>query len=254
MKTNIRNDICYITFDRPQAKNAFNEEAATKLASEISSVSPKEISAIVLTGKGDAFSAGGDIETMAKREETSAEAYTRIQKSLGAVAKEILTAELPIIAAVNGDAVGAGLSIVLLCDFAYAAESARFGASFINVGLIPDMGASILLPQIIGLRKTKELVFTGKLIDGEEANEIGIINECLPESRLDDKIKEVTTRLRDLPTQNIGLAKRALHENIGRQLRDGLDHEAHLQTLAYDTPGHKEGVNAFLEGRDPNFE
>ncbi|MFB6254378.1 MAG: enoyl-CoA hydratase/isomerase family protein [Halobacteriaceae archaeon] len=246
MKTNIRNDICYITFDRPQAKNAFNEEAATKLASEISSVSPKEISAIVLTGKGDAFSAGGDIETMAKREETSAEAYTRIQ--------EMLTAELPIIAAVNGDAVGAGLSIVLLCDFAYAAESARFGASFINVGLIPDMGASILLPQIIGLRKTKELVFTGKLIDGEEAATIGLINECVPEPQLDDKIDQVTTRLRNLPTQNIGLAKQALHENIGRQLRDGLDHEAHLQTLAYDTQGHKEGVNAFLEGRDPNFE
>ncbi|MFB6253579.1 MAG: enoyl-CoA hydratase/isomerase family protein [Halobacteriaceae archaeon] len=254
MKTDIRNEIYYITFDRPQAKNAFNAEAAIELASEISSVSPSEISAIVLTGEGDAFSAGGDIETMANREETSAEAYTRIQQSLGAVAEEMLTSELPIIAAVNGDAVGAGLSIILSCDFAYAVESARFGASFINVGLIPDMGASILLPQSIGLRKTKELVFTGKLIDSDEAETIGLINECLPEPQLDDKIEQVTSRLRNLPTQNIGLAKRALHENIGRQLQDGLDHEAHLQTLAYDTPGHKEGVNAFLEGRDPNFE
>ncbi|GAB7013329.1 enoyl-CoA hydratase/isomerase family protein [Halolamina salina] len=243
-----------ITFDRPDVYNAMTTDVAAELADSIADLDPETHDAAVVTGEGDAFSAGGDIDSMAERDWTTAEAYERVQSTFGRVAETALSAPVPIVAKVNGDAVGAGLSLVAVSDFAYAAESARFGASFVNVGLIPDMGATAILPRLIGLRKTKELAFTGELVGADEAAAMDLVNEAVPDDDLDARVDDLLETLRSKPTANVGLAKEAIHDSLGQQWRDGLQREAALQSMAYDTPAHEEGVAAFREGRKPDFD
>jgi enoyl-CoA hydratase/carnithine racemase len=243
-----------VTFDRPDARNAMTAEVARELADALADLDPDSHDAVVVTGEGDTFSAGGDITAMADREETTPEAYERVRSTLGRVAENALSAPVPIISKVNGDAVGAGMSFVAVSDFAYATASARFGATFVNVGLVPDMGATAILPRLIGLRKTKELAFTGDLVGAEAAAEMGLVNGAVPDDKLDDRVTDLVETLQDRPTASIGLAKEAIHDSLGESWRDGLGREARLQSMAYDTPAHEEGVDAFLNGRRPDFE
>ncbi|SDQ22505.1 enoyl-CoA hydratase/isomerase family protein [Natronobacterium texcoconense] len=254
MRIRDENGVRYLAFDRPEVRNAFTADVARELAESLEDLDHETLDAVVLTGEGEAFSAGGDIEAMAERDETTAEAYDRVRATLGRVAEAVLTAPVPVVAKVDGDAVGAGLSLVAAADFAYAAESARFGASFINVGLVPDMGGTVTLPRLVGLRTAKELAFTGKLIDAETAAEFDLVNETVPDDELDDRIDEICETLASRPTENVGLAKRAIHDNLGRSWQDGLEREAYVQSLAYDTPAHEEGVDAFLNDRQPEFD
>jgi enoyl-CoA hydratase/carnithine racemase len=243
-----------ITFDRPAARNAMTAAVASDLADALADLDPATHDAVVVTGEGEAFSAGGDIDAMAKRAETAPEAHERVRATLGRVAERVLSAPVPVVAKVNGDAVGAGLSLVAVSDFAYAADTARFGASFVNVGLIPDMGGTAILPRLVGLRKAKELAFTGRLITAEEAADLDLVTDVVAEGALDDRVSSLVETLRDRPTESIALAKRAIHDNLGRSWQDGLQREAQIQTLAYDTDAHAEGVAAFREGRDPEFD
>lgn len=243
-----------ITFDRPDAYNAMTGAVARELTDALDGLDPTDQDAVVITGEGEAFSAGGDIEAMAEREETAREAYERVRETLGRVAEQILTAPVPVVAKVNGDAVGAGLSVVAAADFAYAAESARFGASFVDVGLVPDAGGTVLLPRLLGLRTAKELAFTGRLLDAREAADLDLVNETVHDEALDGRVETLLDELQGQPTETIALAKAAIHDNLGRSWRDGLEREAHAQTLAYDTDAHSEGVAAFLDGREPEFE
>ncbi|MFW5938893.1 MAG: enoyl-CoA hydratase/isomerase family protein [Halolamina sp.] len=243
-----------ITFDRPAVRNAMTTEIAAELADALGELDPAQHDAAVITGEGAAFCAGGDIESMAERDWNTAEAYERVRETFGRVAENALAAPVPIVATVNGDAVGAGLSLVALADFAYAAESARFGATFVNVGLIPDMGATAVLPHLIGLRKTKELAFTGDLIGADEAASMDLVNETVPDDDLDARVDGLVETLQDRPTVNVGLAKEAIHDSLGQPWREGLRREASIQALAYDTPAHEEGVASFLEGRKPDFD
>ncbi|MFC7045316.1 enoyl-CoA hydratase/isomerase family protein [Halobacteriaceae archaeon GCM10025711] len=246
------NGVRTITFDRPEVKNAFTMEVASELADRIEETDPEEHSAVVLTGEGDAFSAGGDIQSMAEREMPPREAYETIQETFGRLAETMLSSPVPIVAKVNGDAVGAGLAIVAASDFAYAVDTARFSAAFVKVGLVPDTAATIMLPRIVGLRTAKELTFTGDLISAEEAAEKDVLNEAVPEGELDATVEDLLDTLRNRPTRTIGMAKQAMHANLG-PWRDWLDTELLVQSQAYVTPEHKEGVSAFLEGRPPEF-
>jgi 2-(1,2-epoxy-1,2-dihydrophenyl)acetyl-CoA isomerase len=243
-----------VTFDRPEVMNAFTPEIAAELAEVFAEADPGEQDAIVLTGEGEAFSAGGDIQSMAEREENTEEAYERVTETFGRVVEEALAADVPIVAEVNGDAVGAGLAVTAVSDFAYAAESATFSCAFVRVGLIPDTGGSFLLPRLVGLRTAKRLAFTGEFFGAAEAVEMGLVNEVHPEDELDAAVADLLDTLRKRPTKTIGLAKRAIHENMGRGWREAQDYENMVQSQAYDTPEHEEGVAAFLEGRDPEFE
>lgn len=247
-------DVRTITFNRPQSYNAMTGEVAADLVDAMGGLNPSTHDAVVITGEGDAFSSGGDIDAMAERDETALESYDRVRETLGRVAESILDAPVPVVARVNGDAVGAGMAIAMLSDFAYATESARFGASFINVGLIPDAGSTALLPRVIGLRKAKDLAFTGRLISASKAAEWDIINEAVPDDDIDERVETLLSTLADRPTETIALTKRAIHDNLGQPWQDGLEREAHFQTLAYGTDAHTEGVEAFLENRSPEFE
>lgn len=243
-----------ITFDRPDARNAMTPTIAVDLADHIDAVTPSTFDTVVLGGEGPAFSAGGDIEAMGEREETAAEGYDRITETFGRLAESILECPVPVIARVHGDAVGAGLSVVALSDFAYASTEARFGAAFIHVGLIPDTGGTVLLPRLVGLRAAKRLVFTGELVDAEEASALGLVNDAVPSSALDDRIDSIVETLGERPSETIALAKRGLHGVLGKEVGSGLEYEAHIEAMAADSAAHDEGVAAFREDRDPEFE
>lgn len=243
-----------VTFDRPGVMNAMNLEVARDLAVAVEEPTPEEFDAIVLAGEGEAFSAGGDVQAMAEREETTYDAYRRVLETFTRLAESMLESPVPIVARVHGDAVGAGLALVAASDFAYAAESARFSAAFVKVGLIPDTGATLLLPKLVGLRAAKELVFTGDLYTAAEAADLGLVNEVVADEDLDDAVADLVETLSRRPTRTIGLAKQAMHATLGMGIAEGLDYEALVQSEAYSTPDHEEGVTAFLEGRKPDFE
>ncbi|WP_394741297.1 enoyl-CoA hydratase/isomerase family protein [Natronococcus roseus] len=247
MRIDDENGVRTITFDRPEQLNAFTASEARKLAAAIEEVDEEEYDAIVLTGEGEAFSAGGDLEAMAEREETPKESYERTTETLGRVVETALTSPVPIVAKVNGDAVGAGLAVTAVSDFAYAAESASFSCAFVRVGLVPDTGGTFLLPQLIGLRDAKRLALTAEFVSAEEAAELGLVNEAVPDGELGDAVADLLETLRKRPTATLGLTKRAIHENMGRYWQEALDHELLTQSLAYGTPEHEEGVRSFLE-------
>jgi enoyl-CoA hydratase/carnithine racemase len=250
MQTTTDDGVLYLTFDRPEAMNAFNSEEAIALADAVSGADPNTHDAVVLTGEGDAFSAGGDIEAMAEREERPREAYERYNRSYGRVAEELFDCPVPVVAKINGDAVGAGLAVTALSDFAYAVEDATFGCAFVHVGLIPDTGGSYLLPKLVGLRAAKRLAFTGEYFDAREAADLGLITETVDPDDLDDRVSDLLDTLADRPTETIALAKQAIHDNLGRQWEDGLDHESMLQIQAYGSKAHEDGVEAFLTERE----
>jgi enoyl-CoA hydratase/carnithine racemase len=243
-----------LAFDRPDAKNALTADAAAELVDALEAAASAGARAIVLTGDGDSFCAGGDIEAMAARDETPGEAYDRVRDSLTALIETLLTLPLPVVAKVNGDAVGAGTNVAAACDFAYAVEDARFGEVFGNVGLIPDSGGTFILPALVGLRTAKELTMTGRLFEAPEAAEMDLINQAVPDDDLDEAVADLLETLDRKPTETLGLTKRGLHENIGRPFRDALEREAYLQVVAYGSDAHETGVEAFRNDERPEFE
>lgn len=242
-----------LAFDRPDAKNALTADAAADLVDALEAAESADARAVVLTGDGDAFCAGGDIEAMAARDETPGEAYDRVRDSLTALIETLLTLPLPVIAKVNGDAVGAGTNVAAACDFAYAVEDARFGEVFGNVGLIPDSGGTFILPALVGLRTAKELTMTGRLFEAPEAAEMDLINRAVSAADLDGAVADLLEALDRKPTETLGLTKRGLHENIGRPFRDALEREAYLQVIAYGSDAHERGVEAFRNDERPDF-
>jgi len=253
MRTVTEDGVLEVTFDRPASRNAFTGEVAVELAEAVEAVNPETHDAVVLTGEGEAFSAGGDIEAMAAREERPREAHERVTQTYGRLAEALFDCPVPTVARVNGDAVGAGLSVTALSDFAYAVEDATFSCAFVHVGLIPDTGGSYLLPRLVGLRAAKRLVFTGEFVDAETAAELGLITAAVPNARLDERVDELLETLAARPTETIALAKRALHGNL-RGWDESLEYETATQVQAYGSDAHEEGVAAFLDGREPEFE
>ena len=247
MNVEDENGVRTVTFDRPESLNAFTADAARELADAIDGTDAERHDAIVLTGEGEAFSAGGDLEAMAERDETAKESYDRVTDTLGRVVDAALTSDVPIVARVNGDAVGAGLAVTAVSDFAYAADDASFSCAFARVGLVPDTGGTFMLPRLLGLRTAKRLALTAEFISADEAAEIGLLNEAVPAGELDAAVDDLLETLRERPTATLGLTKRAIHENMGRYWREALDHELLTQSLAYGTPEHEEGVEAFLD-------
>lgn len=236
-----------LTLDRPDVKNALTPEIAVDIAEAIEDAEADIHDAIVLTGAGDAFCSGGDIVAMAERDWPADERSHIVESTFGYLAEAMLAADVPIVARVNGDAVGAGLSLVLLSDFAYAVEDARFNAGFARVGLIPDSGGTFLLPQIVGLRAAKRLVLAAEFVGADEAAELGLVSEAVSAAELDAAVEDCLNRLQLLPTETLGRVRRAMHENLGRPYRDGLSNEALWQAEAYATEAHREGVAAFLD-------
>lgn len=237
----------HVTIDRPAARNALTLEMASDIADAFESATPADHDAILLEGAGQSFSAGGDVVAMQERGTDVREEFDRIADTFGRVVETAMTADVPIVAKIRGDAIGAGLSLAAVSDLAYATESSRFSVAFVRVGLVPDTGGSVLLPHLIGLRETKRLAMTGEFFDGTQAADIGLVTEAVPDDELDATVDDVLDTLAGHPTRIVGLIREAIHGGLGRDWRSALERENQIQAQARDTVEHENAVQAFVE-------
>lgn len=247
----VENNVATITMNRPKSLNSMNDglinglhDAITKAAAD------KEVRAIVLTGNGKAFCAGGDLSYL-NGIEAAADKKAFIAK-VGDVAKRLTTIEKPVIAYVNGVAAGAGVNLMLACDLVYASAKARFAESFSKVGLIPDCGGLYFLPKAVGVLNAKELMFTADLIDAPTAKKLGMLNVVYDDEVLHDKVYEMAARLAASAPLSISLIKKYLN-NTALTLDEVLTIEETTQALLMGTDDCKEGIAAFYEKRNPVF-
>lgn len=244
--------VAAITLNRPQALNALNVALGRELLRAFEWVrSEPSVRAVVLTGAGRAFSAGGDLRDLQAAAGTPE--GRDFVAGVGRITLAMATLEKPVIAAVNGVAAGAGFNLALAADLILAADTAKFTQAFVRVGLLPDAGGCYFLPRAVGMAKAKELIFTGDTIDAAEAERLGLINRVVPAGELMAEAMKLARRLAAGPSRAIGMAKAVLHRGAGASLPDVIDMEATAQGLLMYTADHREGVAAFLEKREPRF-
>jgi 2-(1,2-epoxy-1,2-dihydrophenyl)acetyl-CoA isomerase len=252
-----KDGVATLTLNRPDKLNALTPEMAYEnLVGIFNQIKiDDEIRAIIITGAGRGFCSGTDVSArLVKRLEKGVEEprYEMIDL-VGGFILNIVDMDKPIIAAINGIAAAAGLSIALASDIRIASEKARFGAIWVRRGLIPDVGATYFLPRIIGLDKALELTLRGDIIDAQEALEIGLITRLVPHDELMSKARELAVKIAKGPAVAIELIKRGLHRSLNNDLKVQLDYESFAQNLCRQTDDHKEGVRSFMEKREPNF-
>jgi len=242
--------VAIITLNRPERMNAINVQMNADLKSALKEAKDdSDIRAIVITGAGKAFCAGADVQEFASgefRKKTSKGAPTIHPYDFFSLYK-------PIIAAVNGVAVGFGTNLTLSCDIIYASENASFGEFFIRMGLIPDMNGSFLLPRFIGIHKAKELIFSGKRIFAEEAFQIGLVNKVFPHDELMPKTMEFANHLADQAPLALALSKEAINKSYEKVFNEMLAVEREFNTKCYTSEDHKEAATAWVEKRKPVF-
>lgn len=211
----------------------------------------EEVKVVIMTGAGKAFCAGGDLKRFLEGfDQMSAIGYVEnVQKTVSAWTNFTK----PTIAAVNGATAGAGLSLMLMCDFAIAVDSATFCAAFINMALVPDCGAGYFLPRFVGLRKAKELIFTGKTIDAAEALRIGLVNQVVQKDNLMNAAESLAEQLSKGPSFALQMAKRMVNKGNDLDFTNFLSIEAAQQSICLLSDDSKEAVSAFVEKRKPVF-
>jgi 2-(1,2-epoxy-1,2-dihydrophenyl)acetyl-CoA isomerase len=244
--------VATVTFNRPEARNAIDVRMREELVGAFDELEADEtVRAIILTGAGGHFSAGGDVKSMVKRH-TAADGRARVE-SLNRFVLRLFNFPKPTLAMVDGFAVGAGCNIALGCDLVIASDRARFGEVFAKIGLVPDGGGTWLLPRLVGLAKAKELVFTADIIDAAEALRIGLVNRVVPAADLETTSRTLAARIAAGPPGTLALAKSLLNRGATAELAAALELEAFAQGQAICSEDHAEGVRAFLEKRPPKF-
>lgn len=249
--TELNQGVLKVVLNRPKA-NAFNEEMIGSLQNVLKQAGrDSQIRCVLLTGSGSVFSAGQDIKGFGQGENVSFRKH--LLRTYNPLVVQIRQLEKPVIAAINGPAAGAALGLVLACDLRIAAHTARFVVGFLGIGLAPDSAVSLLLPSLIGLGRATQLAFSNDALDAQQALEWGLVNQVVPAEVLQEKAFEWAARLAQGPIQAMGLAKRDFNRAVLGNLEQVLDYEAHIQDIAGQGNEHKEGVNAFLEKRAPNY-
>ena len=242
----------YIKLNRPDKFNSFNREMAFELHNALDNAENNEnIRAIVLTGTGKAFCAGQDL---AEAIDPNGPGIAKIvDEHYNPIILRLRSIEKPIIAAVNGVAAGAGANIALACDIVTATFSASFIQAFSKIGLIPDSGGTFFLPRLIGFQKASALMMLGDKVAATEAHQMGMIYKVFSDETFMDDVLKLAETLSNMPTKAIGFTKRLLNQSLTNDLNAQLRHEGNLQVEAANTSDYKEGVNAFLEKRKPEF-
>lgn len=251
-------DVVTLTLNEPERLNALSESIQQSLLEALQEVrEPEEpLRCLVIQGAGDAFSAGGDIEAMKERFETemSPDVPVRyLEERTNRLMAELVRFPAPTVAKVNGPAVGAGANVAIACDLQLASEDASIGFVFRQVGLAVDAGTSYLLPRLVGLNVAKELVYTGEIVNAERALELGLFNHVYPADEFEEKADAMIDRIASGPTVALRHCKRLLEEGLQKSLEEALQDESANQGIVFETDDHREGVEAFLEDRSPDF-
>lgn len=251
----VRDGVAVVALNRPDKYNAINFQLHHDLAAALRQVSrDRSVRALLLTGRGRGFCAGQDLgEFAVARASEEFRVDEHVRSTFNRTIMTLRSMELPVIAAINGVAAGAGWSLALAADIRIASENATFTQAFSKIGLVPDTGSTWFLPELIGTSRTLELAFTGDPIDAAQALDWGLVNRVVSADELDDTAFAYAARLAAMPTLALGLTKRAVYRATTSTLEDALEYEAQLQQRAATTDDHVEGVMAFLEKRDATF-
>jgi 2-(1,2-epoxy-1,2-dihydrophenyl)acetyl-CoA isomerase len=249
-----RGGVAELTLDRPEALNAINLEMARDLMfAAMECDQDPEVRCVVLTGRGKAFCAGGDLGEFADAGETAPALLKELTSYLHAAISRFARMDAPLVAAVNGVAAGAGMSLVCAADLAFAGKSARFTASYHNVGLTPDASCTYYLARLVGLRRAQELLYTSRVLSADEAAEWGLVNASLEDRELPSQVNMIAERLALAPTWAIGRAKNLLLAGTNDTLETHMEHESRAISEATRTQDFIEGIDAFLNKRKARF-
>ncbi len=241
-----------ITINRPETLNAIDENTILEILSRLEDANKDEnIRVVIVRGMGErAFSAGADIKMFRDVDSSKMKDISRLGHRL---CDKIEKMGKPVIAAINGYALGGGLELAMACDIRIASEDAKFGQPEVNVGFIPGWGGTQRLPRLVGRNKAKELIFTGKTIDAKTAVQLGLINATVPPDRLMSFVNDLATEISAKPPKSIKLAKQLINSSQETTLRTGENREAEAAGIIASTQDFREGVSAFLEKRKPRF-
>jgi len=243
-----------ILLNRPDSLNAWNEQFGLDLLDAVESVAGDEgVRAVMITGAGRAFSSGADLKEERGADEGVPDLSKRLKELYHPIILGIREMEKPVIAAVNGPAVGIGCSLALDCDLIVAAQSSYFLLAFVNIGLVPDGGSTALLPAKIGITRTAEMGLLGEKVPAAKAMEWGIVNRVCADERLEDDAGELLAHLAAGPTRSYANFKKLLNRQVYAGMADQLEAEADAQREQGQTQDFIEGVMAFIQKRPPEF-
>jgi 2-(1,2-epoxy-1,2-dihydrophenyl)acetyl-CoA isomerase len=242
-----------LTLNRPGVLNAMNDTMAAELLDALDrAADDPTVRAVLLTGAGRAFLAGQDLNSV--DDMRAAGSFSEhLAATWNPLIRRLWTLEKPVVAAVNGAAVGAGCAVALACDLVLASERAVFVAAFSKLGFIPDAGLTWLLPRLVGMPRALEIIYLGESVHADRALQLGLVKDVVPPETLLKRATGLALRLADGPTLAYGAAKRAMHDALELSLDDAMDREGSLQDLVGETADNREGVAAFFEKRIPLF-
>jgi enoyl-CoA hydratase/carnithine racemase len=253
----VTDGVATVTLDRPAVRNSLDEATAAGLVERFDAVADSEARCVVLEGAGSAFCAGGDVGAMIDDVATDEPPASRIEPVFGTINDVIETVHgcrLPVVAKIDGPAFGAGAGLALACDVQLASPEAKIGFGFRRVGLAVDSGVSYFLPRLVGPNKAKELVFTGQLLDADEARELGLFTRVFEPGSFEEGVDSIVSTIAEGPTVALAQSKRLLNRGLESSLEQALDREALAQGVAFSTDDHSEGATAFMEHREPEFD
>jgi 2-(1,2-epoxy-1,2-dihydrophenyl)acetyl-CoA isomerase len=239
-----------ITLNRPEVLNAFDSAMHKAFRVALEAAQEPEVRAVVLTGAGRGFCVGQDLNEF---KEAAGDIGKRLRSTYNPNALALRGLEKPVIAAVNGPAAGAGLSLACACDLRIAAASATFVPAFISIGLVPDTGGTHFVERLLGYSRAFEWLCSGRRLSAADAHAWGLVAEVVDDGRLSARAADLAATLAALPTRAIGMTKRLLERATLSSLEEQLELEAQLQAEAARSEDFREGVNAFLEKREPRF-
>jgi enoyl-CoA hydratase/carnithine racemase len=251
--------ILTVRMNRPETRNALSDPQQMQELVDLCAQLRRDrsVKVVILTGNGSAFCAGGNVKDMRERGGIFGGSPYELRESyrngIQTIPLALYELDVPIIAAVNGPAIGAGLDLACMCDIRLAADNALFAESFVRLGIVPGDGGAWLLPRIVGLPRASLMAFTGDTIDARKALDWGLVADVVPAASLEDEAKALARRIAGNPSHALRMTKRLLREGQHMRLDSLLELSASFQALAHYTEDHQEAVRAFLEKRTPEY-
>jgi len=243
-----------ITFNRPERRNSVDTDTVELLLDAIQRSNEDESKVIILTGAGDSFCAGADLQATSERDIKSIDVTASLREHTNPTILAMRALSKPIIARVHGHAVGVGCNYALACDILIASEQAKFGQVFVKIGLMPDGGSTFFLPRSVGYAKALELMATGDIIGAADALALGLVNRVVPVEDLDATVNAMASRLANAAPIALRKIKQGLNHGLNSDLAGALDFEAVNQGVCFHSEDFMEGVSAFLQKRKANFQ